>query len=183
MTIKEFFVKLTTGELSPDCNIDIINPETIERVEISKAQDATANQVSINCNIIEVTTSIRNRCGGWSTQSYANTQGKQFVTSLTKVIWYIDISLAPYATSSWMLKDNFNWLRNAFDKFIVTISNYVEFLHKQRDVTAINLASETPIRTADQATTVQIHKRNIWVTPVDKTKYYQLEQLLNDTPL
>ncbi|CAG8759803.1 13805_t:CDS:1 [Racocetra persica] len=58
MTIKEFFVKLTTGELSSDCNIDIINPETIERVEISKVQDVTATQVSINCNIIEVTTSV-----------------------------------------------------------------------------------------------------------------------------
>ncbi|CAG8845737.1 20204_t:CDS:2, partial [Racocetra persica] len=84
----------------------IINPEAIERVEISKAQDATATQVSINCNIIEVTTKksnrkqkllsdiiewIRNRGGGWSTQLYANTQGKQFVTSLTEVIWYIDM--------------------------------------------------------------------------------------------
>ncbi|CAG8768235.1 33152_t:CDS:1, partial [Racocetra persica] len=27
---------------------------------------------------------IRNRGGGWYTQSYANTQGKQFVTSLTE---------------------------------------------------------------------------------------------------
>ncbi|CAG8775059.1 24561_t:CDS:1, partial [Racocetra persica] len=58
MTIKEFFVKLTTEELSLDCNIDIINPEAIERVEISKAQDTTATQVSINYNIIEVTTSV-----------------------------------------------------------------------------------------------------------------------------
>jgi len=29
--------------------------------------------------------------GGWSTQSYANTQGKQFIISLTETIWYIDI--------------------------------------------------------------------------------------------
>ncbi|CAG8632594.1 896_t:CDS:2, partial [Scutellospora calospora] len=90
MTIKEFFVKLTTRELSPDCNIDIINPEAIECIEISKVQDATATQVSINCNIIKLQ-QIRNHGGGLSTQSYANTQGKQFVTSLTEIIWYIDM--------------------------------------------------------------------------------------------
>ncbi|CAG8828052.1 10544_t:CDS:1, partial [Racocetra persica] len=44
ITIKEFFVKLTTRELSPDCNIDIINSEAIKYVEISKAQNVIANQ-------------------------------------------------------------------------------------------------------------------------------------------
>jgi len=34
---------------------------------------------------------IHHHGGGWSTQSYANTQGKQFVTSLTETIWYIDM--------------------------------------------------------------------------------------------
>ncbi|CAG8830873.1 24144_t:CDS:2, partial [Racocetra persica] len=44
MTIKDFFVKLTTGALSFEYNIDTINPETIERVEISEIQDATTTQ-------------------------------------------------------------------------------------------------------------------------------------------
>ncbi|CAG8633361.1 11116_t:CDS:2 [Ambispora leptoticha] len=290
MTIQDFFIKLTTGELSSERNLDIIDPETIERIEISKTQDATATQVSPNCNIIEVTTNvgiyvhfrlktdivksnlepqrnyftilmqnahraklyfptfsqleksnrklnlrsdivdwIRRHGGGWSIQSYADTQGKQFVTCLTETIWYIDMrdykkfedrsyhipelfleffgranpeahkhsrkpfdanelnlhcqALAPYATSSWILKENFNWLRDALDGFIVAISDYVGFLQRQREITAINHASKTPVRTVDQATTVQIHKRNFWVAPVDRTKYYQLEQLLNDLPL
>jgi hypothetical protein len=111
---------------------------------------------------------------GWSIQSYANTQGKEFIVSLTETIWYIDMcnhqklkergyhipklfheffghanpesykqsrksfdvnelnlhyqALAPYATSSWMLMANFNWLRDAFDSFIIAISNYIKFL-------------------------------------------------------
>ncbi|CAG8704695.1 2665_t:CDS:2, partial [Scutellospora calospora] len=70
ISIRDLFVKLTTRELSQEYNIDTIDPETIERVEISKTQDATATQ---------------------STQSYANTQAKQFVACLTEAIWYIDM--------------------------------------------------------------------------------------------
>ncbi|RIB15958.1 hypothetical protein C2G38_2038956 [Gigaspora rosea] len=214
MTIKDFFVKLTTGELSPEYNIDIIDPETIDSAEISKTQDATTTQ----CH-----------GGGWFTQSYADTQGKQFVNCLTETIWYIDMrdhkkfkdrsyhipklflkffgranpelykqsrkpfdanelnlhckALAPYATSSWILKENFNWLRDDLDNFIVAISNYAGFLQRQREITAANHASETSIRTVDQSTTIQIHMQNFWVTPVDKYKYYNLEQLLTDLPL
>ncbi|CAG8589784.1 3529_t:CDS:1, partial [Scutellospora calospora] len=40
MTIKDFFIKLTTRELSSKYNIDIINLEAIERIEISKTQNA-----------------------------------------------------------------------------------------------------------------------------------------------
>ena len=29
--------------------------------------------------------------GGWPTQSYTNTQGKQFIISLTEAVWYIDM--------------------------------------------------------------------------------------------
>ncbi|CAG8844731.1 18720_t:CDS:2, partial [Gigaspora margarita] len=172
---------------------------------------------------------VQRHSGGWSAQSYADTQGKQFVNCLTKTIWYIDMrdhkrfedrsyhilklflkffgranpesykqsrkpfdanelnlhckALAPYATSSWILKENFNWLRDELDNFIVAISNYAGFLQRQREITAANHASETPIRTVDQATTIQIHKRNFWVTPIDKSKYYNLEQLLNNLPL
>ncbi|RIB00040.1 hypothetical protein C2G38_2235896, partial [Gigaspora rosea] len=232
MTIKDFFVKLTTGKVSPECNIDFISPEAIDHVELSNAPTTGATRVSLDCNIIEVTSSqgiyihyrlkmddvtnsnsalqrnsftilmqnayrtqlclptfqqsekmnrkhklrsdivewIQRHGGGWSSQSYANTQGKQFVVSLNEAIWYIDIrdyqkfeergylipdlfieffnranpesykqsrksfdenelnlycqALAPYATSSWMLKENFNWLRDAFDSFVVAISNY-----------------------------------------------------------
>ncbi|CAG8509016.1 40401_t:CDS:2 [Gigaspora margarita] len=216
MKIKDFFVKLTTRELSPECNIDIIDPETIDSAEISKIQDTTTTQVSPNCNIIEVTTSVGiyvhyqlktdkvHHGGEWSTQLYADMQGKQFVNCLTETIWYIDMhnhkrfkdcsyhipklfleffALAPYATSSWILKENFNWLRDELDNFIVAISNYAEFLQCQREITTANHASETPIRTVDQSTTIQIHKQNFWVTPIDKSKYYNLEQLITDLPL
>ena len=78
---------------------------------------------------------------------------------------------------------NFNWLRDAFDSFIVAISNYVKFLQHQRDITAANHASEIPVRTIDQATTVKIYKKNIWVSPVDKLKYDHLRNLLTNLPL
>jgi hypothetical protein len=290
MTIRDFFVKLVTKELSPECSIAVTISEVIERVELSETPVSITTQVSLNCGIIELTLSIgvhihyrlksdndilpdlipqRNSFtimmqnayrtqlhlptfsqsgkanrkqtlrsdlvnwihlhnGGWSTQSFANTQGKQFINNLTETIWYIDMcnyeklkersyhipelfheffgradpesykqsrksfdanelnlhcqALAPYATSSWMLMATFDWLRDAFDSFIVAISNYVRFLQRQRDVTAVNHASETPVRTIDQATTVKVHKKNVWVTPVDKTKYYNLKNLLTDLP-
>ncbi|CAG8812894.1 39069_t:CDS:1, partial [Gigaspora margarita] len=58
MTIKDFFVKLTTGKLSSECNIGTISPEAIERVELSNTPTTGATQVSLNCNIMEVTTAI-----------------------------------------------------------------------------------------------------------------------------
>ena len=87
-------------------------------------------------------------------------------------------ALAPYATSSWMLMANFNWLRDVFDDFIIAISNYVGYLQHHRNVTAVNHASESPIRSINQTTTIKVHKRNTWIAPVDKTKYYHLEQVL-----
>src|SRR6266540_4922217 len=81
-----------------------------------------------------------------------------------------------------MLKSNFDWLRDAFDRLIIAISNYVEFLRRQRGITATNHASDTPVRMIDQATTVKIYKQNVWVTSIDKNKYYHLIQLLTDLP-
>jgi len=187
--------------------------------------DKTNRKLTLRNNLVNW---IHNHGGGWSTQSYANTQGKQFVISLTEAIWYIDMrdhqkleersyhipdlfleffghanpesykqsrkpfdanelnlhcqALAPYATSTWMLKSNFDWLRDAFDRLIIAISNYVGFLRRQRGITATNHASDTPVRTIDQATTVKIHKQNVWVTSIDKNKYYHLIQLLTDLP-
>ncbi len=153
MTIKDFFVKLITKELSPECGIIIEVSEIIERVELSETPASTATQVSSDCGIIELTSSIgvhihyqlkndtsmtpdlipqrnsfmimmqnarrtqlylptfsqsgkanrkqilrsdlvdwiRLHNGGWSTQSLANTQGKQFIVSLVETIWYIDM--------------------------------------------------------------------------------------------
>ena len=134
---------------------------------------------------------IRLHNGGWSTQSLANTQGKQFIVSLVETIWYIDMcnhkkfkerschipeifheffgradpesykqsqksfdanelnlhcqTLAPYITSSWMLIMNFDWLYDTFDRFIITISNYIGILQYQCITTAKNHASKTPI--------------------------------------
>ena len=288
MSLKDFFIKLVTKELSPECKIAVTSSEVIESIKLSVTPVSIGTQVNLNCNIIELTknvgihihyqlkvnddsvsdmvpqrnsftimmqnarktqlylpTSLRSEganrkltlrsnlvdwiqshSGGWSTQSYANTQGKQFIISLTETIWYIDIcnyqkfeersyhlpnlfleffgranpksykqsrkifdanelnlhcqALAPYATSSWMLMSNFDWLRDAFDSLIVTISKYVRFLQHQRDITALNHASETPIRTIDRSTTIKVHKQNVWVAPVNKAKYYHLEQLLTD---
>ena len=249
MSIKDFFTKLVNKEISLECNIAIASSEEIERVELSETITSITTQVSLNCGIMELTTSvgihihyrlktddiisalvprqngftilmqnahrfqlhlpifsqsdkinrkqtlrndlvdwIHNNGGGWSSQSYANTQGKQFVINLTEAVWYIDMrnykkfeerscyipkcflkffdradpesykqsrksfdanelslhcqALAPYATSSWMLMTNFNWLRDAFDNFIVAISNYVRVLQSQRNITAANHASE-----------------------------------------
>ena len=58
MTIKDFFVKLITKELSPECGIIIEVSEIIERVELSETPASTATQVSSDCGIIELTSSI-----------------------------------------------------------------------------------------------------------------------------
>src|ERR1043166_3028430 len=79
-----------------------------------------------------------------------------------------------------MLMANFDWLRDALDNFIVAISNYAGFLQRQHDITSRNHASEVPVRTIDQSTTIRIHKRNIWVAPIDKGKYHRLECFLTD---
>ncbi len=53
---------------------------------------------------------------------------------------------------------NFNWLHDLFDNFIVTVSNYVRFLRRQRDIIAVNHTSETPIHSIDQVTTIKVYK-------------------------
>src|SRR3954453_22491267 len=59
MTIKDFFVKLVlTKELSPECGINIAASEVIERVELSETLVSAATQVSPDCGIIELTSSI-----------------------------------------------------------------------------------------------------------------------------
>ena len=58
MTIEDFFVKLITKELSPECNIVVTSSEVIERVEISETPVAVATQVSPICSIMELTISI-----------------------------------------------------------------------------------------------------------------------------
>jgi len=59
MTIKDFFLKLVTKELSPECNIyNVTVSEVIERVELSETPVSVATQVSLNCGIIELTTSV-----------------------------------------------------------------------------------------------------------------------------
>jgi hypothetical protein len=59
MTIKDFFVKLVlTKELSPECSINIAASEVIERVELSEVPVSAATQISPDCDIIELTSSI-----------------------------------------------------------------------------------------------------------------------------
>jgi len=58
MTIKDFFEKLITRELTPESNIVIANSEIIDHVEISETPTAITTQVSLNCSIMELTISI-----------------------------------------------------------------------------------------------------------------------------
>jgi hypothetical protein len=58
-------------------------------------------------------------------------------------------ALASYFTSSWMLMPNFDWFCDAFDSFIIVISNYVRFLQHQCDTTVTNHTSENPVRFID----------------------------------
>ncbi|GBB90966.1 hypothetical protein RclHR1_18020004 [Rhizophagus clarus] len=59
MTIKEFFVKFVlTKELFPKCIINIAASEVIERVKLSETPVSTATQISFECGIIELTSSI-----------------------------------------------------------------------------------------------------------------------------
>ncbi|UZO06125.1 uncharacterized protein OCT59_026456 [Rhizophagus irregularis] len=190
MSLKDFFMKLVNKEISSECNIAVTSSKEIKRIELSEALAAsatTATPASQNGFAILMQNArksklylltfpqsgnrkqtlrndfvdwIHNNGGGWSTQSIANTQGKEFI----------------------MLMANFDWLRGAFDNFIVAISNYTGYLQCHHNVTAVNYASESPIRSIDQATTIKVHKCNIWVTPIDKTKYYRLEQLLSNLP-
>ncbi|CAG8547306.1 20451_t:CDS:2 [Gigaspora rosea] len=76
MSIKDFFDKLVTSEISPECNISINSLEIIDRIELSQTLGATAIQTSHR---------------GWSSAEYANTQGKKFVSCLSEAIWYIDM--------------------------------------------------------------------------------------------
>ncbi len=58
MTIKDFFVKLVTKELSLKYGIAVTISEVIECVELSKILVSVVTQVSLNCGIIELTSSI-----------------------------------------------------------------------------------------------------------------------------
>jgi len=217
-----------TPDLIPQQNSFMIMMQNARRTQLylpTFSQSGKANRKQIlRSDLVDW---IRLHNGGWSTQSLANTQGKQFIVSLVETIWYIDMcnheklkerschipelfheffghadpesykqsrksfnanelnlhcqALAPYTTSSWMLMVNFDWLRDAFDRFIIAISNYVGFLQRQCVTTAKNHASKTPVR-FDKAVTVKVHKENIWVTLVDKIKYNPLKNLLIDLP-
>jgi len=59
MTIKDFFIKLVIKELLPECNIAVTSSEVVERVELSKTPVSVATQVSLNCDIIELTKNVR----------------------------------------------------------------------------------------------------------------------------
>ncbi|GET03003.1 hypothetical protein GLOIN_2v1782174 [Rhizophagus clarus] len=50
------------------------------------------------------------------------------------------------------------------------ISNYVRYLQCHHNITAAHHASESAIRSIDQATTIKIYKQNIWKL-VDIEKY------------
>ncbi|CAG8839508.1 23352_t:CDS:2, partial [Gigaspora margarita] len=171
---------------------------------------------------------IKNNGSGWSSSSFANSDGKKFVVNLTEVIWYIDMrghdkfkersyhipstfmqffgranpesykekrkrfdlnelnflyqSLAHYLVVPWMLTSKFKWLLDELDGFIVSISGYISFLQQQKEICAINHNSEVPVRSVEDATSIKIHNRNTWIAPINKTKYYDLINILTNTP-
>ncbi len=58
MTIRDFFVKLVTKELSLKCGIAMTISEVIEHVKLSEIPVSVTTQVSLNCGIIELTLNI-----------------------------------------------------------------------------------------------------------------------------
>jgi hypothetical protein len=63
-------------------------------MQISVALTNLLSIRKINCKQVlcnDITDWVHNHNGGWSTQLYADTHGKQFVVSLTEAIWYIDM--------------------------------------------------------------------------------------------
>ena len=54
MTVKDFFIKLVTKEISSECNVAMTSSDEIERVEISETPATVATQVNLNCGIIEL---------------------------------------------------------------------------------------------------------------------------------
>ncbi|CAG8814762.1 23986_t:CDS:2, partial [Gigaspora rosea] len=132
-----------------------------------------------------------------------DSEGKQFIIALSEALWYIDIhdilyesrkpfdaselnfhcqTLILYTTSTWIRSSKFNWLYDAYDKLIVAISNYVNFLHRQWKITASNYASEVPIRSIEKATSVNIYDRNIWINSYIKSKYKEIKAILQNLP-
>jgi hypothetical protein len=59
MSIKDFFKKLVNKEIFLESNITVTSSEEIECVELSKTPTAIATQASSDCDIIELTKSIR----------------------------------------------------------------------------------------------------------------------------
>jgi hypothetical protein len=58
MSLKDFFMKLVNKKISLECNIAITSSEKIERIELRETPTAPATQVSLNCNIIELTKGV-----------------------------------------------------------------------------------------------------------------------------
>ena len=58
MTLNDFFVKLVTKELSPECNIAVTTSEVVERAELSETPVSVTTQVSLSCSIMELTATI-----------------------------------------------------------------------------------------------------------------------------
>lgn len=53
------------------------------------SQSSKINHKQILCN--DLVNWIQNHGGGWSTESYADMQEKEFIISLSETIWYIDM--------------------------------------------------------------------------------------------
>ncbi|CAG8575388.1 9977_t:CDS:2, partial [Racocetra persica] len=103
MTIEDFFEKLVYGEISSDFSFDLSSLEKIKRIEISQTPTSAAIQASQDCNIIELLNIFGTNVYFYldeidftvditqQNKEYANSEGKEFITSLTETIWYIDM--------------------------------------------------------------------------------------------
>ncbi|CAG8806607.1 44727_t:CDS:2, partial [Gigaspora margarita] len=111
---------------------------------------------------------IKNNGSGWSSLSFANSNRKKFV-DLMEVIWYIDMRC----------HDKFK--EYELDSFVVSILGYISFFQQQKEISAINHNSEVLVQSVKDATSIKIHNRNTWIAPINKTKYYDLINILTNT--
>ncbi|CAG8442551.1 3551_t:CDS:2 [Scutellospora calospora] len=82
-------------------------------------------------------------------------------------------SLIPYLSSSWIRSSNFSWLYTALNDLVITISNYTKYLCKQRDVITSNHTKETPVRSIEKATSVNIYKKHLPKEPMQCLHFIQ----------
>ncbi|CAG8471253.1 40448_t:CDS:10 [Gigaspora margarita] len=206
MTINEFFYKLTNDEISPNMMVKVNEFEQIKHVELSKSTNSEKDELQSDnsseyqngfdiimrsaWSIPNIANWIQRHEGGWSTQKLADSEGKQFIIALSEVLWHIDIH------DSIKLEERSFHIPNLFYEFLGKAN--LEFYKESRkpfDASELNLHCQTlilyttstwirevPIRSIEKATSVNIYDRNIWINSYIKSKYKEIEAVLQNLP-